>query len=146
MSRPGKAILKGENRMKYALAICAAVTVLVGAGKAKAGYHWLAGDYVQRNADGSGYAGGEMIGTRASSDNNAWVGCNLFHYSYSGATLQGYCYVTDANNVTLGCTTSDPQFLPIIAAINSQSYISFDVNAAGICTSLSIETSSAYTY
>jgi len=82
---------------------------------------------------------GSVGDARNSADAFQYIGCVL-----NGAT--GFCYATDSAGVGHSCSTTDPDMLSNIRAINGYSSIAFKWNPTnGLCTLVMVYNDSART-
>jgi hypothetical protein len=90
----------------------------------------------------STYAEGSLADARASSDGTQYIGCNLTGYQTS---MSGYCYANDSAGNYKMCSvpaSAAPSMLPVIASLNSQTYLYFAFDASGNCTTIQTSTNS----
>jgi hypothetical protein len=78
------------------------------------------------DSNGSQGARGSLLGTRNSSDNVAFIGCNT--NAFDDGTSEVFCQARDANGTFLFCAAEAPSMIQIAAAINPASYVRFTVS------------------
>jgi hypothetical protein len=118
---------------KIAMALCVVGTLV--ATSASAGYRYVVAlkvDPVARKVKGS------LSDTRNTADNVQYIGCNVGVGigSYSPSI---YCVAQDANRVVGSCSTSEQVFVQVLSMLQPDSILSFEWNANGVCTSISVE-------
>jgi hypothetical protein len=79
---------------------------------------------------------GSINAARYAADGNQEIWCSV---ATSGLI---HCSAWDATNSNLFCTTTNSAWAPVVAAINSTSYIYFTVNN-GVCASIWVQNDSA---
>ena len=104
-----------------ALAIAAGVSTVALAG-AKTTQQVL----IRPDADGSGFAVGDLGYVRNTPDIIQWIGCSIGH---AGAT----CTAKDITGLTKSCFTSDPAKMAVARAVNGDSFILFYWDPDGSC-------------
>jgi len=82
----------------------------------------------------SRFATGALGSARNSADSTQYIGCSL--YSTSTSEVRAYCYAVDSAGTAGNCVTSDPHLVQIAAAVNGESYIMFQWDAAGNCIAI----------
>jgi len=81
------------------------------------------------------------VGTaRASADPIQYIYC----YAVHGVSASAFCVARDAASTTVSCFTTDPAKVAIVGAMTSYSYVYFDYDASGTCTTLLVENASYY--
>ena len=95
------------------------------------------------NADGSGEADG-AIGTARHEDNEtSEIGCYIYKYGTS-TTVRATCYASDAAGNYRVCDTTNSALIDIIRFVGDGTWIIFDWDASGKCTSADMENASGY--
>src|SRR5205085_2423790 len=86
---------------------------------------------------------GNVGDARSSANTTEHIGCNT--YGYAGAT-SGYtfCWAVDSRNNAAMCSSTDPTIVQASTAITSYSYIVFQFDKTGTCTSLDVQNYSNY--
>jgi hypothetical protein len=107
--------------------------LLIGslAGGAYAGYKSSAPVYVDTTAR---VAWGAMGTARNSSDANQNIGCAI--WGGTGTIPEAYCSATDQNGVSLSCYGTNANVIAAAHAVTTDSWIYFNVDGAGNCTTL----------
>ncbi|HLL55795.1 MAG TPA: hypothetical protein VK447_19695 [Myxococcaceae bacterium] len=126
-------------KLKIAMALCV-VGTLVGT-SAEAGYRYvttLRVDPVARKVKGS------LSDTRATADSVQYIGCNV-GVSVGSYSPSIYCVAQDANRVVGSCSTSEQVFVQVLSMLQPDSILSFEWNANGTCTNISVENFSSNT-
>lgn len=78
---------------------------------------------------------GNLGTARASADNLQHIGCQV---SASSAAITAYCLARDANNVSVSCTSNDPNLVQAAGAVNSGSTLVVVHDGAGKCTNITV--------
>ncbi len=121
-------------------ALIATAAVLGGATLAHAGYGWPAGGvFVNRNADGTGYASGNLRVTRQSPDTVQYIGCTIFS-DRLGQRLSCSAQPTSGAGVT--CISTDANLIRTAAALQPDSQLGFTFDRTGTCTGVNVTMSS----
>jgi predicted secreted Zn-dependent protease len=77
---------------------------------------------------------------RYSGDTRQNIGCTT--YKNSNGVMGGSCIGGDSNALYNSCHTTDPQMIYVMQSIGSTSYITFEYDANGACTSVSVNNNS----
>ncbi|WP_224245467.1 hypothetical protein [Hyalangium gracile] len=96
---------------------------------------------------GNGTASGRLGSARNSSDTVQYIGCTASTSGTPGTgTTISYmsCSARNAQNVTVSCGSSNPDFIETLRTLNSDSYVSFSWDGTGNCTGLTVATYSQY--
>lgn len=125
---------------KLALALSAVTLVTAAAGATALAGTKLPGP-VQVNLNDR-WAQGSMGFARATTDNTTQIGCQVQVVDLGTPSMN--CVARDAAGNAIICSTDDPNMMSIMGALNSDSYIHFEWNAAKSCTTLYIATNSVY--
>ena len=88
------------------------------------------------------YASGALGATYLSSNNIEYIGCDL--EIWSGGSPQLVCYAQNSAQQYGSCFSTDPNFLLVAQKLAPDSYVSFQWNSSGYCTSLSVEEDSTF--
>ncbi len=123
-----------NSRVFAALAFGAGL--LSAAVPALAGAHVIAGVVI-----GPDYAIGSLVSARTSASPQEQIGCQTT--GYVGGEF-GFCRATSAAGVNLTCYTFDASIISALQTIDSESYVTFYVDKAGECTTVSIDTTSVF--
>jgi hypothetical protein len=81
-------------------------------------------------------ARGQLGYTYNSSNTTEAIGCTT---DSSGGFTYAYCWAMDAFGTYRGCLATDPQLIDTIRALNGDSQLNFNWDAAGICTRISVD-------
>ena len=85
---------------------------------------------VTRNANGS------YGSARASADQDQYISCSVV--AHSSGSSQVICEANDVNNTFAACTTSVPAMVAAVSSQSGDSFISFNWDASGACTTIYI--------
>jgi hypothetical protein len=127
-STQGKAM---KRMMKAGLMIALVASV----GAALAGARARAEVYVDQRGR---YADGNLVDARGSSDSLQRIGC----LTYSSG--RGFCVASDSTGNSAGCHSMDPGTLQVMRSLDSDSYLYFDWDENGVCTTVFVYKSSMY--
>jgi hypothetical protein len=89
------------------------------------------------------FAYGSMGTVRNEADTGAGIGCTVYASKGSPATVFCGAETTATGYTWGGCTSTDPALVQVALAMTSDAEISFDWDASGNCTYLSIDVSSS---
>jgi hypothetical protein len=67
-----------------------------------------------------------------------YIGCRI-STSSSGTGATVYCAAQDANGVKGQCSSSSQNFVQLMSTLHSDSILSFNWDANGVCTVMSVE-------
>ena len=128
--------------------LCSVLWTVVGLGLVGVGGSALAGgknfDPVWINTSIRS-AGGGLGDARNSSDSAQAIGCTVQGYSGANSAYSVVvCYAQDVKRTMVSCYSSDATLRQTAAAINGDSYVTFNWDANGLCTM--IQTSNESTY
>ena len=96
---------------------------------------------------------GEAYGMLANADARQSIGCDIatgWDFENSQLTQSVSCRATDAFGATLGCTSTDPNFVRVARLLRSRGWLWFGIDPAAvatepgsaICQSVTVEVSS----
>jgi hypothetical protein len=133
---------RGLVKLGSVVAIAAAA---LGLGtQVSAGLRDLRQVYAVRYSNGTVYGDGSVSGARYSADAVQWIGCS--NYTFSSGSPNEYlsCSAKNAAGAFVSCTilSSDAGFWALrdaVALVSTNSHISFNGNASGKCTSISVQ-------
>jgi hypothetical protein len=85
---------------------------------------------------GTGIAYGAVQTARYSANTKEYIGCAVMGNITSPQTTYVYCGASDANGKSFGCSTYNPSYVLLQAAlaVSQTSNIIFQGNASGQCT------------
>ena len=83
------------------------------------------------------FARGSLGDARNSTDAVQYIGCSI---SSGGAS----CFAVNSAGVQHSCSTTDPDLIAAMRAINGDSYLVFRYGIDGVCTSVSVSNDSRY--
>lgn len=83
------------------------------------------------------YAFGSMSSARDSSDSNQYIGC----YVDTGIAV---CHAQSSSGTFGMCYTTDPAKMTLARSLDSGSWLIFDWDANGVCTSIQVHNYSYY--
>jgi hypothetical protein len=124
-------------------------TVLLGAllftAGAVAGMRTSQPVVVTLNADGSGTAIGSMVTARFSANTLEYAGCGVrYTVTAAGTTKWGFCQAATSTGVTGFCNIESNDLFQLASSLSDYSFLTFNWNAAGICTRIGMSTQSFY--
>lgn len=108
-----------------------AAAVLAVSGVASAGYKHDYEAFV-----GDGFAGGALGSIRNSADSVQYASVQVRDNTWA------WFFVTDENGKQRSCTTVDPELIALARSVNPASYVYFEFDKSGECSSVSISTAS----
>jgi hypothetical protein len=92
-------------------------------------------DTVNRSASGT------LPAVRSSADPVEYLSCSI---RASGTGLIVVCEAQNASGVTGACSTSAANFVQLAGMISGDSHVSFNWNASGICTAMTVDNGSQF--
>ena len=123
--------------LRQMFAVLSVATILGLAPPARAGVKSNAPVAVDTvNHRGSGAVGS----ARASADGIQYIYC----YAVHGSSASAFCVARDAASTTVSCFTTDPNKVALVNAMTSYSYLYFEYDTSGLCTTLLVENASYY--
>ncbi|WP_146209784.1 hypothetical protein [Vitiosangium sp. GDMCC 1.1324] len=123
------------------IATAVALTVMMALSTAAwAGAKGGASVTISWNGD-NGAASGTMGTVRNSSDTLQYIGCTV---AGNATSKWVSCSARNASNVTVSCTSWEPNIIQAAYAMTSDAHISFSWDASGACTTLSVRADSRY--
>ena len=129
------------NKLRIALSLGA--LGLLGAAALPMAVHagYVGNQVVQHfNIGGNKFTTGIVRTARYSADTKQHIGCST--YKTAGGVMGGSCVGADSNSLYNSCYTTDPQMIYVMQSIGSTSYITFDYDANGACTTVSVNNTS----
>ena len=105
---------------------------------------------VHVEADGSGYAEGDMATARTSENEFELIGCGIKGFAienpwpFSDALTVGFCQARNSDNENVFCITESPILVEVLKATGDFSYIYFEFDESGYCTRIDFSTQSVY--
>ncbi|MBL8611438.1 MAG: hypothetical protein JNL38_29105 [Myxococcales bacterium] len=84
---------------------------------------------------------GNMGTARASADNLQHIGCQI---TASSSGIVANCLARDVNNVSVACTSNEPNIVQAVGALSSGSTLHVVHDGAGKCMSVSVRNFSYY--
>lgn len=115
-----------------------------------AGYTQPAAVQVVINADGSGFAEGDMVTARFAENDVELIGCGVrtFEDGAGGIFESGFCQAVMPDGSPEGlrgfCNVFNPGLLDTMKATSDFSYVTFSWNASGECIRIGFSTQSFY--
>lgn len=128
--------------MKKVLTLISALSVLLPA-LVFAGYIQPAPVIVDLDSQ---FAQGDQWTARSSKNAVEFIGCGVtqFDDGAGGVFSSGFCQATDADGVSIVCTSQSPALLENMRATSAFAFIRFSWNEDGECTVLRYSTQSFY--
>lgn len=101
---------------------------------------------VTLNGDGSGGATGNMAAARLSDNDVEYMGCGTRNVDTGGGVLFqfAFCQAGDAAEEEIFCSTQNTELVAAVRAVADYSFVIFNVNTLGECTSIGFSTQSFY--
>jgi hypothetical protein len=90
---------------------------------------------------GNNSAQGSLGNVRNTSDRTQLIGCTLLGFP-SG--VRAVCVATNSAGTTRMCSSTEPGIIQAVQSINSDSFVFFEFNGSGDCTSVQVEAFSHY--
>lgn len=111
------------------------IALLASVGAALAGARGRAEVYIDPR---SRHADGNLVDARGSSDSLQRIGCLTY------SSNRGVCVATDSTGNSAGCYSVDPGTVQTMRSLDSDSYLYFDWDENGVCTTVFVYKSSMY--
>ncbi|WP_147332765.1 hypothetical protein [Archangium gephyra] len=90
----------------------------------------------------NGTASGTMGTVRGSSDTLQYIGCTVS--ATAGSSRAVWCSARNSSNVTVTCSSAEPEIVQVMDAVTSDAHIAFSWDAQGSCIGLSVRPDSRY--
>lgn len=84
------------------------------------------------------HADGSLVAARGSSDSVQRIGCLTYSFN------RGVCTATDSAGNSAGCYSVNPDTVQTMRSLDSDSYLYFDWDENGVCTTVFVHKSSTY--
>jgi hypothetical protein len=120
-------------KLYWTSVVAATIAATSFAAYAGAKYNWPV--FINKNADGSGNAGGTLGATRNSGDSGRTLGC--YYDTYASGWKSAYCYANDTRQFAT-CGTTDSVLLDTISKLQGDAYLWFEFDSQGQCTGVEI--------
>ena len=129
------------NKLRVALSVGALGVVAVAAAPVAVHAGYAANQVVQHfTIGGLKFTTGIVRSARYSADTKQHIGYTT--YKSTNGVMGGTCVGADSNSLYNSCYTTDPQMIAVMQSVGPISYVTFDYDANGACTNVTVNNTS----